>query len=84
MIAFVITVVACFLLLLAGFPLVLDVFSAWAPQAVVDAIASLSFLTHFNSISKGVIDFRDLVYFALLIGAFLYANTIILRLKKAD
>jgi ABC-2 type transport system permease protein len=83
-IAFVITVVACFSLLLAGFPLVLDAFSPWLPQAVVDAIASLSFLTHFNSISKGVIDFRDLVYFALVIGAFLYANTIILRLKKAD
>ncbi len=83
-IAFVITVVACFCLLLAGFPLVLDAFSPWLPQAVVDAIASLSFLTHFNSISKGVIDLRDLVYFALVIGGFLYANTIILRLKKAD
>ena len=46
-IAFILAVVACFLLLLAGFPLVLDVFSAWAPQALVDAIASLSFLTHF-------------------------------------
>lgn len=83
-IAFVITVVACFCLLLAGFPLVLDAFSPWLPQAVVDGIASLSFLTHFNSISKGVIDLRDLVYFALVIGTFLYANTIILRLKKAD
>ena len=71
-------------LLLAGFSMVLDVFSAWAPQAVVDAIASLSFLTHFESISKGVIDVRDLVYFALLIGFALYANTLILELKKAD
>ena len=75
---------ACFLLLLAGFVLVLDMFAAWAPQALVDAIASLSFLTHFTSISKGVIDLRDLVYFGLLITAFLYANTIILHLKKAD
>ncbi|MBN1240354.1 MAG: ABC transporter permease subunit [Gammaproteobacteria bacterium] len=83
-IAFILSVVACFLLLLAGFPLVLDVFSAWAPQALVDAIASLSFLTHFNNISKGVIDLRDLVYFGLLIGFALYANTVILELKKAE
>ncbi len=83
-IAFILAVVACFLLLLAGFPLVLDIFSAWAPQALVDAIASLSFLTHFSSISKGVIDLRDLVYFGLLIGVMLYANSIVLQLKKAD
>ncbi|HEU4617007.1 MAG TPA: ABC transporter permease [Gammaproteobacteria bacterium] len=83
-IAFIVSVVACFLLLLAGYSLVLDVFSGWAPQSVVDAIASLSFLTHFESISKGVIDIRDLVYFALLIGVALYANTIVLQLKKAD
>ena len=83
-IAFVVSVVVSFALLLAGFPLVLDLFSAWAPQAVVDAVASLSFLTHFQSISKGVIDIRDLVYFALLIGFALFANTIVLELKKAD
>lgn len=83
-IAFVITVVACFGFLLAGFPLVLDIFSGWAPQALIDGIASLSFLTHFSSIKKGVIDFRDLIYFALLIGAFLYANTIVLQWKQAD
>jgi ABC-2 type transport system permease protein len=83
-IAFVLTVVACFGFLLAGFPLVLDIFSAWAPQVIVDGIASLSFLTHFASISKGVIDFRDLVYFALVIAVFLYANTIVLQLKQAD
>jgi ABC-2 type transport system permease protein len=83
-IAFIVSVVACLVLLLAGFPLVLNVFSAWAPQAIVDAIASLSFLTHFDSISKGVIDARDIVYFALLIGFCLYANTIVLTMKKAD
>ncbi len=83
-IAFILAVVACFLLLLAGFPLVLDMFSAWAPQVLIDAIASLSFLTHFTSISKGVIDLRDLVYFALLISVMLYANTIVLQIKKSD
>ena len=70
-IAFILSVVACFGFLLAGFSLVLDLFSSWAPQALVDAIASLSFLTHFSNISKGVIDLRDLVYFSLLIAVFL-------------
>ena len=83
-IAFVITVVVCFGFLLAGFPLVLDMFGGWAPQVLVDGIASLSFLTHFADISRGVIDLRDLVFFALVIGAFLYANTIVLRWKQAD
>jgi len=83
-IAFVITVVVCFGFLLAGFPMVLDLFQGWAPQALIDGIASLSFLTHFSNISKGVIDFRDLVYFAVLIAAFLYANTIVLQWKQAD
>jgi ABC-2 type transport system permease protein len=83
-IAFILSVVTCFLLLLAGFDLVLNFFSGWTPQALLDAIASLSFLTHFQNISKGVIDLRDLVYFALLIGVCLYANTIVLHLKKAD
>ncbi len=83
-IAFVITIVVCFGFLLSGFPMVLDLFSGGAPQALVDGIASLSFLTHFANISKGVIDFRDLVYFGLLIGAFLYANTIVLQWKQAD
>lgn len=83
-IAFVLTVVACFGFLLAGFPLVLDIFSTWAPQVIVDGIASLSFLTHFSNISKGVIDLRDLVYFSLVIAVFLYANTIVLQWKQAD
>ena len=83
-IAFVLTIVVCFGFLLSGFPIVLDLFSGWAPQAVVDGIASLSFMTHFANISKGVIDFRDLVYFGLLIGTFLYANTIVLQWKQAD
>ncbi len=83
-VAFILSVTACLVLLLASFSLVLDVFSVWAPQVLVDTIASLSFLTHFENISKGVIDVRDLVYFGLLIAAMLYANTIVLELKKAD
>ena len=83
-IAFILSVVACFLLLAAGVEFVQDVFSSWTPQWLVDGLASLSFQTHFNYISKGVIDLRDIVYFGLLIGACLYANAIVLQLKKAD
>ena len=83
-IAFILTVVVCFVLLLAGFPLVLDAFRGWAPPALLDAIASLSMLTHFQAISKGVLDARDVVYFAMMIGAWLYATTLVLELRKAD
>ena len=83
-VAFILSVVVCFLLLLAGFPMVLDLFRAFAPQGLVDTIAGLSFLTHFNAICKGVIDLRDLIYFALSIGIWLYANAVIIDLKKAD
>lgn len=83
-IAFIITVVVCFGFLLSGLPLVLDLFSGWAPQAVTDAIASLSFMTHFRSLSRGVIDLRAVVYFGLVIGFWLAANSVVLDLKKAD
>tara|TARA_B100001250_G_scaffold410180_1_gene436089 strand:+ start:480 stop:1214 length:735 start_codon:yes stop_codon:yes gene_type:complete len=83
-IAFVISVVICFMFILSGFPMVLDLFEGWAPQAVVDAIASFSFLTHFTSIKKGVIDIRDVVYFIALITFWLYVNVVIIENKKAD
>ncbi len=82
-IAFVITVFVCFGFLLSGFPMVLNLFSGWAPQVVVDGIASLSFLTHYRDISRGVIELRDLVYFGLVIGTALFACTIVLDWKKA-
>lgn len=83
-IAFILTVVVCFLMMLAGFPLVLDVFRALFPQAVVDAVAQLSFLTHFSAIAKGVIDLRDLLFFLFTIGFWLYATAVVIDLKKAD
>jgi ABC-2 type transport system permease protein len=83
-IAFILTVVACLAFLLAGLPMVLDLFSGWAPDALVEAIASLSVLTHFNALSRGVIDLRDVLFFGLVIGVFLYANTLVLEMKKAS
>lgn len=83
-VAFILTVVVCFLLLLAGFPLVLDFFRALFPQSVVDAVANLSFLTHFAAIGKGVLDLRDILFFLLTIGFWLYASAVVIDLKKAD
>ena len=83
-IAFIITVVVCFGFLLSGLPLVLDLVSGWAPPALTDAVASLSFMTHFRSLSRGVIDLRAVVYFGLVIGFWLAANSVVLDLKKAD
>ncbi len=83
-VAFILTAVVCLLLLLAGYPLVLDFFRAWAPQLLVDAIAGLSFLTHFSAIGKGVLDLRDVLYFILTITVWLYASAIVIDLKKAE
>jgi ABC-2 type transport system permease protein len=81
-IAFVVSVVICFAFILSGFPIVLDFFRAWAPQALIEAISSFSFLTHFYSIRRGVIDLRDVIYFATLMAFWLYANTVVIEAKK--
>ena len=83
-IAFILAVVACFVLVVIGFPGLIDLFRSWAPPALTDALVSLSFLGHFDSIRKGVIDARDLLYFAMLISFFLLATAIALDLRKAD
>ncbi len=83
-IAFILAVSLCFVFIVSGFPMVLDGFSGWAPQWLVDAVASLSFLTRFEAISKGVIDLRDLLYFLTLIAAWLAATAVVIDLKKAD
>jgi ABC-2 type transport system permease protein len=81
-IAFVVSVVVCFLFTISGAPLVLDVFRSWAPLALVNAVSSFSFLTHFTAISAGVIDLRDVIFFFSLIALFLTANVVIIDLKK--
>jgi ABC-2 type transport system permease protein len=83
-VAFIVGVAACFAFLVAGYPLVLDAFRSWAPQFLVDAVAALGFLTHYEAISKGVIDIRDLIYFALLITWFLLATAVVLDVRKSD
>ena len=81
-IAFVVSVVVCFLFTISGAPLVLDFFRAWAPFALTGAISSFSFLTHFQAITNGVIDLRDLIFFFSLMALFLAANIVIVDLKR--
>lgn len=83
-IAFIVAVMVCFLFTLAGFSLVLDLFRGWLPPPLVEAVASLGFLTHFQAISKGVIAAPDLVYFIAMIAVWLYASTVVIDLKKAS
>ena len=69
---------------MSGVEIVQAFFQPWAPNYILDAVNSLSFLTHFNGIIRGVIDFRDVVYFASIIGVFLYVNAIIIIVKYID
>jgi ABC-2 type transport system permease protein len=82
-IAFVIGAAICFLFTVSGSPIVLNFFSGWAPTTIVDAVASFSFIAHFQAISRGVIDARDIIYFVTLIAAFLFANAALVDLKKS-
>lgn len=83
-VAFVTAFVLSFLLLMAGYPLVLDAFRGWAPDGVVEAAAALSFQAHFESISRGVVELRDLVYFAGLMAFFLFANVTVIDMKRGE
>ena len=82
-IAFIIAATACFLFTMSGLDLVLNFFRGWSPEWLVSTIASMSFLTHFNAVTQGVIELRDLLFFVSLIAFWLFANIVIVDLKKA-
>jgi ABC-2 type transport system permease protein len=83
-IAFVLSLIASLVFVLSGYGIVLDFFSSWAPATLIEAISSFSFLTHFDAISKGVIDMRDMLYFVSVIIVWLFANALIINARKAD
>ena len=78
-VAFILSVVACLFLILAGFNPVTDLMVRWASPAFIDTVAAFSVVTHFDGFQKGVIDSRDLVYFLSVIGFSLFATNIVLR-----
>ncbi|WP_052883037.1 ABC transporter permease [Kiritimatiella glycovorans] len=82
-ISFILAVVIGLFLVLAGYPPVTDFFTQWAPSGVVEGIAAVSFMTHYDTLQRGIVDFRDLVYFASVIGFMLFATQWTLRNRTA-
>ena len=78
-VAFILAVVGCLFLILAGFSPVTDLLVRWANPSLVDTVAAFSVVTHFDGFQKGVIDTRDLLFFLSVIGFSLFATGIILR-----
>ena len=83
-IAFILSVVMGLAFVLSGFPMILNLFSGWTPHFVLETVSSFSFLTHFHSISKGVLDLRDIFFFITLIAFWLFATATIIDMKKAE
>ena len=78
-VAFILSVVVCLFLILAGFNPVTDLMVRWASPAFIDTVAAFSVVTHFDGFQKGVIDSRDLAYFVSVIGFSLFATSLALR-----
>jgi ABC-2 type transport system permease protein len=81
-ISFIMAVVICLFFVLTGYPPVTDALTGWAPIWLVDLISKLSFLSHFQSLERGVIDSRDLLYFFSVIVFMLAANGLILMGRR--
>ena len=82
-IAFIVSAVICFLFVMSGVEMVQNTAKAVFPEFIVQAITSLSFLTHFDQVARGVIDLPSLFFYLSMIGFFLFANMIIVEQKKA-
>ena len=82
-VALVLSVFANLLFFLSGLEYVLDLFRSFLPPSAVDTIASFSFLTHFANISYGLLELRDLVFFASLILLFNFMTVLIVSFKTS-
>ena len=83
-ISFILSVVICLFLVLAGYPPVTDMLVNWAPGWLVDTVTSFSVMTHFFSFQRGVLDARDIVFFLSLIGFCLFSTSVILRSLRTN
>tara|TARA_B100000686_G_C16731197_1_gene940784 strand:+ start:841 stop:1575 length:735 start_codon:yes stop_codon:yes gene_type:complete len=81
-IAFVVAATLCFIFTMSGVDIVLNFFKVWAPEFLVNTISSMSFLTHFESITKGVIEIRDFLFYLSVIIFWLFLNIIVVEFKK--
>lgn len=83
-IAFVLSVVACGVLVYAGMPTTQGSLSGFLPAGLVSAVAALSFQEHFESMQKGILQFSDVAYFVILIVGWIAACTVVLDERKAS
>ncbi|MBN1257808.1 MAG: ABC transporter permease subunit [Planctomycetes bacterium] len=83
-IAFVLAVVFCMVFLYASSPTALDFLTGRMPVGVMEAIESLSFQSRFESMQRGVLEVRDLAFFLLLGGGWLWANVVILEERRGQ
>jgi ABC-2 type transport system permease protein len=82
-VSFIIALVVCLFLILCGFPPVIDFLSQAAKPWLVNTIASLSVMTHFDGFQRGVVDSRDLIFFLSIIVFSLFTTNVILRGHRA-
>jgi ABC-2 type transport system permease protein len=82
-VSFIVSVVLCLFLILAGWPPITNLLTQWASQGFVETIAAFSVMTHFESIQKGVIDSRDVLFFLSVIVFCLFATSVIIRAHRA-
>src|SRR5882672_1474410 len=82
-VSFIISVVICLFLILAGFPPVIRMLEGWAGPRLVDFITSFSVITHFDGFQKGVLDSRDILFFLSVIVFSLFSTSVILRSHRA-
>ena len=83
-IAFVLAAALCFLLVMSGQRLALDAVAAVAPDTVVAAVESLSALTHFDALARGVVDAGDVFYFVSVIVFGLFSAAVSIERRKAS
>jgi ABC-2 type transport system permease protein len=82
-VSFIISLVVCLFLILAGFPPVINVLEQLAAPRLVDLVTSFSVMTHFEGFQKGVLDSRDILFFLSVIGFSLFTTSVILRTHRA-
>jgi ABC-2 type transport system permease protein len=82
-ISFILSVIICLTMVLMGWGVFTNLMNQALPSWLTDVISSFSFSTHYNSIQRGIIDSRDLIFFLSVIGGGLIVNALILDAKKA-
>jgi ABC-2 type transport system permease protein len=82
-VSLILALVISLFLILAGYPPVTNLLTSWAPTWMVEGIAAFSVMTHFESIQKGVLDSRDVLYFLSVIAFSLFTTSVIIRAHRA-